>query len=279
MPTLKRLTKLIISIGFFLVISISDAILRSMGRKPPARCVILHYHSVGLEFRPQFARQMDALIRWVTPISANHRHPLLPGENYAAVTFDDAFQCVIQNAVPELIQRRIPATLFVVANLLGATANWTTFNEDHISEERIATAEQLMGLPHDLMTVGSHTMSHPWLPSLSQAEAKTELSASREKLRNLLNRDISVFSFPYGALNEQLITLCREVGYERVFTIQPKLAFASPQEFVVGRIAANPTDWPLEFYLKLLGAYRWLLWFFEWRKRGFFESTTQKTSR
>jgi len=136
-----------------------------------------------------------------------------------------------------------------------------------------------MGLPHDLMTVGSHTMSHPWLPSLSQAEAKTELSASREKLRNLLNRDISVFSFPYGALNEQLITLCREVGYERVFTIQPKLAFASPQEFVVGRIAANPTDWPLEFYLKLLGAYRWLLWFFEWRKRGFFESTTQKTSR
>jgi peptidoglycan/xylan/chitin deacetylase (PgdA/CDA1 family) len=258
MHTLKRVTKLIISIGFFLVTSIGDTILRSMGRTPPARCVVLHYHSVGLESRPQFARQMDSLIRWATPIAANHRHSLLPGKNYAAVTFDDAFQCVIQNAVPELIQRRIPATLFVVTDLLGATANWTTFNEDRISEERIATAEQLMGLPPDLITVGSHTMSHPWLPSLSQTEAKTELSASREKLRNLLNRDINVFSFPYGALTEQLVTLCREVGYERVFTIRPRLAFASPQEFVVGRIAANPTDWTLEFHLKLLGAYRWL---------------------
>lgn len=211
---------------------------------------------------------MDTLIRWATPIATNHRQPLSPGENYAAVTFDDGFECVIQNAVPELIQRRIPATLFVVSDLLGEAANWTTLNEDHILGEKIVTAEELRELPPDLITVGSHTMTHPWLPSLSHAEAKSELSGSREKLRNLLNRDVSVFSFPYGALTEQLVMLCREVGYERVFTIKPKLAFANHQEFVAGRIAVNPTDWNLEFNLKLLGAYRWLVWFLEWKKGG-----------
>ena len=31
-----------------------------------------------------------------------------------------------------------------------------------------------------------------------------------------------------------------------------------PKEFVTGRIAVNPTDWELEFRLKILGAYQWL---------------------
>jgi hypothetical protein len=52
--------------------------------------------------------------------------------------------------------------------------------------------------------------------------------------------------------------LCREAGYERIFTTLPVFAFAEPGEFVVGRVRVDPTDWPLEFRLKLAGAYRWL---------------------
>ena len=29
-------------------------------------------------------------------------------------------------------------------------------------------------------------------------------------------------------------------------------------EFVVGRVATDPGDWPIEFRLKLMGAYRWI---------------------
>jgi hypothetical protein len=31
-----------------------------------------------------------------------------------------------------------------------------------------------------------------------------------------------------------------------------------PDEFVTGRIDVQPTDWQIEFRLKVLGAYRWL---------------------
>jgi hypothetical protein len=34
--------------------------------------------------------------------------------------------------------------------------------------------------------------------------------------------------------------------------------YRCPGEFVLGRISVEPTDWALEFRLKLLGAYRWL---------------------
>jgi hypothetical protein len=84
-----------------------------------------------------------------------------------------------------------------------------------------------------------------------------------------LNQRITLFSFPYGEFNERLIQLCREAGYERVFTILPKPAFADPQEFVTGRIAVNPTDWKLEFRLKILGAYQWFPAVSAWKQKLF----------
>ena len=73
---------------------------------------------------------MDALVRWSTPIGADYRQSLKPGGRYAGVTFDDGFLCVVENAVPELTARKIPATLFVVADSLGATPKWATFEDD-----------------------------------------------------------------------------------------------------------------------------------------------------
>jgi peptidoglycan/xylan/chitin deacetylase (PgdA/CDA1 family) len=93
---------------------------------------------------------------------------------------------------------------------------------------------------------------------LPEEQARVELFDSRNKLRTLLNRDITLFSFPYGATSQRLVDLCREAGYERVFTIIPTLALSDPCEFITGRIAVDPTDWPVEFRLKLLGAYQWL---------------------
>ena len=264
---LPRLVKLVISIGFLLYTSVGNAFRSLMGRKPPASCVVLYYHEVALQHRARFARQMDTLIRHSTPIAAENHQPLVPGQRYAAVTFDDGFLSTIDNAVPELVQRKIPATLFTVAGLLGAAPHWTTFGGDSVDNERVAPVERLRELPPDLITIGSHSMSHPVLPTISEQEARVELSASRAELERLLNRDIKLFSFPYGALNEHLINLCREVGYERVFTIMPKRAFTAPQEFVTGRVVANPTDWELEFRLKLLGAYQWLPRVIAWKRK------------
>ena len=84
-----------------------------------------------------------------------------------------------------------------------------------------------------------------------------ELSESRLQLRKILGRDVTLFSFPHGAFDEELIESARAAGYQRVFTILPELAL--PDEFAIGRVAVEPSDWRLEFLLKLFGAYRWLV--------------------
>jgi peptidoglycan/xylan/chitin deacetylase (PgdA/CDA1 family) len=276
---IKRIIKLGISAAVFFCAQVANAVRKIGGGKPAATWVILGYHAVPAESRRLFARQMDVLLRQAVPISADKRGPLLPGRHYVAVTFDDGLLCVVENAIPELVQRQIPATLFIVADLLGSKPKWTMFGEDYDAEEPIAEGSHLRGLPADLITIGSHTLSHPWLPALSESQARVELFGSRQRLEQLIGREIRLFSFPYGAVTSQLVDLCREAGYERVFTILPTLALADPQEYVAGRVVVDPTDWPLEFRLKMHGAYRWLPRVFKWKRRIFPAPYVDPTSK
>jgi peptidoglycan/xylan/chitin deacetylase (PgdA/CDA1 family) len=199
---------------------------------------------------------MDTLVRLAKAIPADGMTPLSSGERYAAVTFDDAYQSVLQNAVPELVVRKIPATIFVIAGIIGRSPGWEGYLENTM------TLAELKELPADLITLGSHTITHPALPSISEVQAKSELADSRTKLEALLGRKIELFSFPYGAFEEKMIRWCKEAGYERVFTTLPYWAFGDGNEFVTGRVSVEPDDWSIEFYLKLYGAYRWLPWAF-----------------
>jgi peptidoglycan/xylan/chitin deacetylase (PgdA/CDA1 family) len=132
-----------------------------------------------------------------------------------------------------------------------------TFDDDRIDSEKIMSADELRSLPEKLISVGSHTLSHPWLPDLPQPQAQWELAESRTALGDLLGREVRLFSFPYGAFDDKLLDLCRVAGYSRVFTTVPS---SSPlgQAFVVGRVRVDPADWTWEFRLKLSGAYQWL---------------------
>ena len=235
-------------------------ILSIVGKRVPAMAVVLYYHSIPKEKRAAFARQMDKLVRCSRPWPADARVPPCAGARYASVTFDDGYQNIVDNAVPELVQRGIPATIFIVSGNLGATPRWEdqSASSDPDMNEPILTAEQLRNLPSDLVRIGSHTVTHPVLSRLSEPQARAELSESRSMLEKFVGSEVKLLSFPYGSFNINLLRWCRDEGYERVFTTSPNVAFSEPDEFVVGRVAASPDDWNVEFYLKLHGTYRWL---------------------
>jgi len=127
--------------------------------------------------------------------------------------------------------------------------------------------EQLCRLPSELVAIGSHTMTHAFLPSIDKQQLREEVAGSRTRLEKLLKRPVNTFSFPYGAFNDSVVEECREAGYERVFTALPVFGVSQPREFVTGRVGTGPMDWPIEFRLKLAGAYRWLPYAFELKRR------------
>jgi peptidoglycan/xylan/chitin deacetylase (PgdA/CDA1 family) len=263
----KRFVKFSMSAFFYVGSTVWNRLRALVHADVPGTCVVLYYHSVSAEDRVRFSSHMDEVRRWTIPIPADNRQVLTPGKRYSVITIDDGFQCAIENAIPEMIQRHIPVTVFVSPDLFGTTPKWMTSGGDELGDELVVSAEELRKCASDLVTIGSHTLTHPWLPSLAEGDAYTELYGSREKLRTLLNKDAELLSFPYGASNERIVKQCRDIGYRRVFTTTPTLAFSDPEEFVTGRLKVDPSDWPLEFRLKLLGAYRWLPTAFEWKKK------------
>ncbi len=259
---MKRAFKMVVSFLVFFGDTISDGLRRLIGMKGEAKCVVLYYHSIPARHRARFARQMDLLSRSARPLAAESKERLAAGERYAVVTFDDANENILENALPELSKRGIPATVFVITDRLGRIPDWENLAVDMMAEftedDRIMTLEQLSKVPSRLVNLGSHTMNHALLTSLDPAAARREIEGSRQKLEAMMNLSVRMFSFPYGAYNDALLEACRAAGYERVFTTEPVLALRRPDEFAVGRMVVEPTDWEWEFRLKLAGAYRWM---------------------
>ena len=218
---------------------------------------MLYYHAVRPDQRAGFARQMDLLLRVARPWCLDARPPDGQGP-FVAVTFDDGFVSVIENALPELKKRGIPVSLFVPTGFWNEHPGWIKSPSHPFWQERVISREELRRLAAEpLITIGSHTVSHPNLLRVSAQEAARELTASKAELENLLGRQVEWFSFPHGAYNASLVRLALEAGYRRLFTIEPTLVDPLQPGVVSGRVAVDPDDWPLEFFLKIHGTYRW----------------------
>jgi peptidoglycan/xylan/chitin deacetylase (PgdA/CDA1 family) len=251
----ERGVKVAISLLWYAGSELSRSILRLVGRSPSPRFIVLYYHEVPDEARSRFARQMQALSRGTTVVRAAHAGSLPNGGAHVAITFDDAFRSVRTNAVPELLSRGFPATIFVPVDCLGENPGWEMTNgvDDHVM-----TRGELQSLP-DLIELGSHSLSHPHLPSLDSARLDEEVITSRHKLAELLGSDVSLLAFPYGEYDGRVVDTCCDAGYERVFGIDPWPADPSGRDFVRGRVPVDPKDGPLMFHLKARGAYGWMI--------------------
>jgi peptidoglycan/xylan/chitin deacetylase (PgdA/CDA1 family) len=252
----KRLIKILISIFVYIFDYAIKYIKSITGLKQPSTSVVIYYHVVKPEHREKFAKQLDILCRLARPLFADRTQIIIDRYNYVAVTFDDGYAGIIQTALPELISRNIPATIFVPSECIGCHPSWIDKESDEYREV-VMTEEQLRSLDANYISIGSHCMTHQSLLNLSYQEAKNEIVESKKKLEEILNRKIESLSFPHGEFNESHVKLAHQAGYKRVYSILPTYAFSTPSEFVTGRVRVDPTDWPLEYRLKILGAYRW----------------------
>lgn len=250
--TFSRGMKLGISMLWYTCATLSCGLMRLAGRTPSARFVVLYYHEIPA--RGCFARQMHALSRRATVVRASHAGALPDGGSYVAITFDDAFESVRRNAVPELLDRGFPATIFVPVDVLGDTPGWDMESE---VDDQVMSCDELRALPA-LIELGSHSLSHPHLTRIDSSRLREEVMTSRHKLSELIGRQVSVLAFPYGEYDDRVVDACREAGYERVFGIDPRPADPAGQDFVRGRVAVDPNDGWLIFHLKSHGAYSWM---------------------
>jgi peptidoglycan/xylan/chitin deacetylase (PgdA/CDA1 family) len=256
---MKRVVKLLISLVVRAGDVVRAAVSRSLGRPAPGTCVVIYYHGVRPELREAFARQMDMVAQLTMVLPGDHAGPLAAGQRHSLITFDDGFVSYLEQALPELESRGLASTIFVPTGSLGVAPRWIQRPGHPGLAEVVMTEAQLAALAgHGSVTIGSHSINHPDFLSLDAAAAATELGASRRHLESIIGRAVTTFSFPHGRFNDTLLDQAQQAGYTRVFGIQPRPAVGDTRSILLGRVAVEPDDWPVEFRLKLLGAYRWM---------------------
>ncbi len=251
-----RLAKLAIAVAFRAAFKVYSVLSSLCGGKRGSTLVVLTYHRLPDHMRTRFERQMDLVRRSAVPVPLTTDFSDKAASNYVAVTFDDAFQSVLKNAIPVLLDRGIPATIFVPTGYMGKEPGW--IKNGHSARETVLTEQQLRELPQDLITVGSHTVSHMKLVGVSRDVAEREITESKKTLEEVLNKKVDLFAAPYATLDGTLIPLFVQAGYDRVFLNIPTFPATRKDGYVFGRTSVEPGDWPIEFRLKLLGAYQWL---------------------
>jgi peptidoglycan/xylan/chitin deacetylase (PgdA/CDA1 family) len=176
------------------------------------------------------------------------------------VTFDDGFASLMENALPELVRFKVPAVIFVTTGCLGLRQRWINDIKHKDYKEHLLTVDQLQKLNNNvLITIGSHCVTHASLLKLSNEDAQKEIIDSKKYLESVLQQHtIEYLSFPYGAFTDEHVAMAKSGGYKKVFSTLPNRVLEGRDEYVIGRVRVSPMDWPVEFRLKLHGAYRWL---------------------
>jgi peptidoglycan/xylan/chitin deacetylase (PgdA/CDA1 family) len=105
-----------------------------------------------------------------------------------------------------------------------------------------------------LVAVGSHTVTHPFLPRLHSQALRRELVASRSHLEQLLGQPVTSFSYPFGAHDAAVVSMARSAGYGLAVTGRPRTVGRAADPLQIGRFDVKDWDGE-EFERRLL---RWI---------------------
>jgi len=194
-----------------------------MGGEP----LVLMYHSIeAYESDPYqvtvHPRRFDAQLRWLRRrgLRGVGMAELLaagPGRGLVGLTFDDGYEDFVTEVVPTLRRYGFGATVFVVAGAIGGHNSW----DEPGPRKPLMSAAQVRAVAGAGFEVGSHSLAHLRMPSLSDGELFDHVRRSRLILTEVTGTEVTGFCYPYGAAGAREANAVREAGYDYACAVQP----------------------------------------------------------
>lgn len=223
-------------------LAINKTLFRRALRKQKSNLLVLAYHSVT---RNQFRTHMQFLDRWfefsnideLIRMIKSHR---FPSDLNIIITFDDGLKNFYQNAFPVVEELGVPVIIYVTSGVVDSEF-WLNRQQKlflvpgkSLAERAIPgmaktrqeakkqgfrilpglTGEELREIARsDYVTIGSHSMTHPILPRLSDEDCRKEIFESMAELCRMVRHDIHHFAYPLGAFSSREVSYVKEAGY------------------------------------------------------------------
>lgn len=207
--------------------------------------------------------------------------------NVVYISFDDGWRSNLE-LIPIVEKYQSPITIFVSIDPLFSGNFWWEYAlvsgisirdkmklmsyKDFVSEleslkrkyslERSAmTQQELVKIAsNQLVSIQSHTMSHPILINCDTEILEYELNKSKEYLENLINQKIEAFSYPNGDFGNREIVAVKRAGYKMAFTTQHlHVNVGQTNLYRIPRMAMNTNGGYYENLSKILGIWQGIL--------------------
>lgn len=179
---------------------------------------ILTYHSIDSSGSPVSVAE-DAFRAHVRFL-ASGRLRVLPladiaaagtDEDAVAITFDDAFLNFAGIAAPLLADHGLPATVFVVSDAVGGTNAWDGRDLPGIPTLPLMHWNDLHAISAAGFEIGAHTRRHADLTTLAGSRLEDETAGCVERIAAEMGVRPSRFAYPYGAVNDAVARVARDV--------------------------------------------------------------------
>jgi peptidoglycan/xylan/chitin deacetylase (PgdA/CDA1 family) len=224
--------------------------------------LVLCYHAVSstwgakLAVTPaSFERQLTKLLERGFAGATFTESVLRPRQSRTlAVTFDDGYLSVLEQAEPILSKLGLPATVFVPTAFMERRQRLMWDGIDHWAATQ--HAGELQGLRWaDLRyligrgwEIGSHTRTHARLTRLDDTALRAELQESRRECTEHLGTVCTAISYPYGDVDERVADAARDAGYVAAGRLSSDLAPSGPLRWP--RVGIYHRDRPWRYWLK-----------------------------
>ena len=99
--------------------------------------------------------------------------------------------------------------------------------------------DDVAGLDPCLITIGSHTLTHPILTTLDPEALERELVDSRRRLEERLGREAAIFCYPNGS-SDALVRDHVKAHYRAAVTTVPGFVTRGADLYQLNRVSAEP---------------------------------------
>jgi peptidoglycan/xylan/chitin deacetylase (PgdA/CDA1 family) len=172
-----------------------------------------------------------------------------PGaERRVAITFDDGYaEC--SGIVAEILTKySVPATFFVITGIPDGNVR--------MDDKKYMSWSDIANLHKAGFEIGSHTVNHFSLGAIPPALVRSELSASRERIQQVLGIAPAGIAYPYGTIrdfNDVVALAAESAGYSYGVTAVHGLNHPGMNPFLLRRTTIGAGDGPTTFKMILEG--------------------------
>ena len=192
-------------------------------RSGARRSLVLCYHAVSPTWEHRLCIRPDLLLRQVRALSRFWN---------VHVTFDDAFRSAA-SVFPDVQRLGVSVQIFVCTKyaLVGAPLAIPELAGDDPNQLATMNWDELREHAARGIAIGSHTVSHPHLTTLSDEELRSELNESKREIEDRLRRPCDDLGYPYGEHDARVRAAAHAAGYGRAFALRGPTsdAYAAPR--------------------------------------------------